>query len=221
MERIDSKLLAGVDKDLRNRYSNRLKQFGYDPRTLGWDTKDNQYTRFKVATNSIDMTNLDVLDVGCGLADFYTFLKEQEINISTYSGLDINPELIDACKKLHHDVDNFMVSNILIDPPELDSCDVVTMFGVLNFKFTEFDNEDFARDMIAQAYKTSRKAVVVDMLSLRHDSMYKKENFVHYYDPVKLLDFALSLTPHVQLRHDYASIPQREFLLILRKDQWK
>jgi SAM-dependent methyltransferase len=221
MKKIDSKILIDVDKSLRSRYSVKLKKFGYDPRTLGWDTKENQYTRFRVATNSISMENSQILDVGCGLADFYTYLKERKVNISTYSGIDINPEFIDACKKSHHDADNFMVRNILIDSPKRNSYDVVSMFGVLNFKFSEFDNEIFAREMIEQAFKISRKAVVVDMLSERYDLTYQKEDFVHYYNPVKMLDFALSLTPHVQLRHDYASIPQREFLLVLRKDSWK
>jgi hypothetical protein len=55
------------------------------------------------------------------------------------------------------------------------------------------------------------------MLSTVTDAKFPKEDFVHYYDPADMLRFALSVTPHVALRHDYRSIPQREFMLVLRR----
>ena len=101
-------------------------------------------------------------------------------------------------------------------------CGVGNLAEVVDKDYVGFDidNETFSKKMIAAAFKISKKAVIVDMLSLMIDSSYAKEDFVFYHNPLKMLDFSLSLTPHVQLRHDYGSIPQREFLLILRKEPW-
>jgi SAM-dependent methyltransferase len=218
---IDHNLLIQSDKVLNHRYSKRFMKFGDDPRTLGWDTLENQRVRFNTATNTINMSNLSILDVGCGLADFHAYLRNTDINISSYTGIDINSDLIEACRKKDHEAKDFKVRNILTNPMPSDSYDIVTMFGVLNFKFKKLKNETFAKEMIKQGFNAARNVLVVDMLSTKIDSNYPVEDFVYYYDPSKILDFALSLTPYVQMRHDYASIPQREFLLVLKKMPWK
>lgn len=218
---IDHKLIKQSENVLNQRYSNRLKKFGNDPRTLGWDNKSNQRARFKIAAESLNMKNFSILDVGCGLADFHDYLQDENINVSSYSGIDINSELIDACREKNPGAKEFIVGNLLTRtiPPE--SYDIVTMFGLLNFKFKEFQNASFAEEMIYKGFKLARHALVIDMLSNKTDSQYPLEDFVYYYEPSKILDLALSLTPHVHMRHDYASIPQREFLMVLRKEPWK
>ena len=109
----------------------------------------------------------------------------------------------------------------MLDPPVSDSFDLVCLFGLLNFKFSEFDNFDYAKCMVATAFEFCEKAVVVDMLTTVTDKTYPAEDFVFYYDPAEMLRFALELTPHVQVRHDYHSIPQRELMLVLRKSPCK
>ena len=216
MKKIDEDVLNRVDATLKERYSVRLDKFGDDPKTLGWDNKRHQFMRFKVATDSFDMSNSTILDVGCGLGDFFTHLKQQNINIRRYAGMDINPDLILRCNEISPDAD-FTVGNLLTQSPKDESFDVVCLFGVLNFKFSEFDNMTFTKNIISQAFKVCKKAVVVDMLSVFYDKNYGVEDFVYYYNPVDMLDFALGLSPHVKICHNYKSIPQREFLLIIEK----
>lgn len=216
MSRIDVKLLKDTDSKLKTRYSERFEKFGQDPRSLGWDTKSNQHVRYRTAVNSVDLSGHSILDVGCGLADFYDYLEKNDVPIKKYTGMDIIPGFIESCANRHTSSD-FMLGNLLIDGPQSNSFDTICMFGLLNFRFSEFDNEEFAKDMIEEAFKVSNKSVIVDMLSAHVDSSYPKEDFVFYYDPAKMLEFALTLTPHVQLIHDYESIPQREFTLVLRK----
>ena len=81
-----------------SRYSDRLKKFGVSPKTLGWDSKKNQNLRFERLINSIDLTNLSILDVGCGFADFLSLILKKEIKIK-YTGIDINLDLIKNVKK--------------------------------------------------------------------------------------------------------------------------
>ena len=46
----------------------------------------------------IPSNNAKIADLGCGFGDFYKFLKNRNYNY-IYRGYDINPEMIDYCKK--------------------------------------------------------------------------------------------------------------------------
>lgn len=213
---MDARILREVELKQRERYSERLKKFGNDPRTLGWDSQESQRVRFARVLESVALEGRSLLDIGCGLADLLGFIREQGAELSAYTGWDINPDLIQACQERFPE-SAFEVRNLMLDAEAASPFDVVTMFGVLNFRFREFENETFARQMIGKAFALCNEALVVDMLSDLRDPSYPSEEFVYYYSPAAILEFAFSLTPHVTLRHDYASIPQREFTLILRK----
>jgi ubiquinone/menaquinone biosynthesis C-methylase UbiE len=220
MPEIDPSTLHAVDEKLVERYSTRLAKFGDDPRTLGWDKRESQQARFGVAVDSFDFAGRTVLDVGCGLADFHEFLRERGAEPSRYTGCDINPDLLERCRRRQPGCD-FHEANLLVDDVPGGPFDVVTLFGVVNFRFSEFSNEDFARGMMRRAFEHCREAVVMDMLTATNDTSYPKEDFVYYYDPADMLKYALSLTPHVSLRHDYRAIPQREMMLVLRRQPWE
>jgi len=216
MSKINIASLDIADKKLIERYSTRLQKFGYHPRTLGWDTQANQYARFNIATKLVNFQDRNILDIGCGLADFRSFLKFQDIKVANYSGCDINSELIECCKNRFPE-DNFSTANFLNDDLIHPSYDIVTLFGVLNFRFKEFNNMDFARQMIKKAFDCCEDCVVVDFLTSIKDNTYPEEDFVFYYDPCEILKFAFSLTPHITLKHDYHSIPQREMMLVIHR----
>ena len=214
---IERELLPALDRQMVDRYSTRLRQFGADPRTLGWDRKESQRARFAAAARAASFTGRSVLDIGCGLADFGDFLYcDATQTPSSYSGIDINPDLIEVCRQ-RHPTGIFEVRNVLRQPYSEEQWDIVTMFGLLNLRFSEFSNEEYARELITEAFRISGEVLIVDMLSARTDANYPPEDFVYYYQPMTMLDFALGLTPHVTLLHDYPSIPQREFMLVLRK----
>lgn len=216
---LETDVLAALDAGMVERYSTRLRQFGADPRTLGWDKRESQVTRFAAATRALSFAGRSILDIGCGLADFNEFLRRDPATTpSGYAGIDINPDLIEVCRQRFAD-SAFEVRNVLREPVMDRRWDIVTMFGLLNLRFSEFTNESYARDFIASAYGICNEALVVDMLSARIDEAYPPENFVYYYRPGEMLDFALSLTPHVTMLHDYRSIPQREFMLVMRRSE--
>ncbi|MGH6955024.1 MAG: class I SAM-dependent methyltransferase [Alphaproteobacteria bacterium] len=212
--------LEALDRRLIERYSARLQHFGRDPRTLGWDSVSSQRARFALAADCLDFRGRSVLDVGCGLGHFREFLyAAPSTTPATYTGFDINPDLIGECRRAFPD-STFEARNILLDPPSDRRWDIVVMFGLLNLRLEDVDNKAFALALIEGGFALSEEGLAVDMLSDRRDLAYPREDFVYYYDPSELLDLALGLTPHVLLRHDHRSIPQREFLLILRRTAW-
>jgi len=198
------------------RYSDRLHCLGRDPRTLGWDSVSHQRQRFACARRVADFSGRAVLDIGCGFGDLLVYLMEQQAAPSSYTGIDINEELLKVAAEAHPTA-RFEYRNILTNPIPSPSADVVSLFGVLNWRLPVGNNLDHAESMIARGWAATRDILVVDMLSDRLDPSYPREDFVFYYAPERMLAYSLSLTPHVTLLHDYASLPQREFMLVLRR----
>ena len=210
-----------IFQNVNKRYEDRFKKFGDDPKTLGWDNSINQKVRFKTAYSNANFKNKKILDVGCGLGNYYDFLsKTLGKTHFTYTGIDINSSFINFCKLKHKNAE-FFVKNILTDDLKKRTWNIVTMFGLLNLKIEGIDKYEFARDMINSAYNVSDEILILDMLSSKLDKSYKGETFVNYFDPSKLMNIAFKLSHNVKLIHDYVSIPQREFMLIIRKKPCK
>ena len=211
-----SETVAGIERQAIERYSKRLAQFGEDPRTLGWDTRAHQWTRFAAATAVIDLNGRDVLDIGCGLGDFRVFLEERGISPAAYAGVDINDDLLAVARPRFTD-SQFARRNVVLEPYAAPVCDVAVMFGLVNFRLKDLDNYEYAARAIDAAFGACREALVVDMLSDRRTPEYPQEDFVFYFDPARMLALALDRTPWVQVHHAYQALPQREFMLVLRK----
>lgn len=216
---IDSNLLCQVDDRLNKRYSDRLEKFGSDPRTLGWDTRAHQIKRFSAANRFIPKSATSIVDIGCGLADFYEYLDHKNRKID-YTGVDINPDLLHECKHRYPN-NHFYCTNILNDDTAHLSAEWGVMFGVLNFRFDEFNNMEYAKQMIENAFSIVSDGLIVDMLSVNLSPGYPEEDFVYYYKPGDMLNMALEMTNNVMLVHDYEAIPQKEFFLVMRKESCK
>lgn len=216
MPAMDDHAVRTLEQMTIARYSDRLQRLGRDPRTLGWDTVAHQRQRFACARRVTDFAGRAVTDIGCGFGDLLAYLTEQQVAPVSYTGVDINPELLKVAADAHPAA-RFECRNILTEPLPAESADVVTLLGVLNWRLPVGDNTEHAEVMIARAWAATRDTLVVDMLSDRVEAAYPREDFVFYYAPERMLAYALSLTPHVVLLQDYASIPQREFMLALRR----
>lgn len=88
-----SDFLSAVAENSKARYGGRMKKFGVAPQTLGWGCREDQLARFQVMTQQEDFSGKTILDIGCGFADFYGFLKSLSIPCA-YIGVDIMEEFI-------------------------------------------------------------------------------------------------------------------------------
>ena len=211
-----SEAIRDVERQAIERYSRRLREFGEDPRTLGWDTRAHQWTRFAAAARMADLSGRAVLDIGCGLGDFRLFLDERGIVPESYLGVDINDDLL-AVARRRFPADRFERRNVVLEPHDAPVADVALMFGLVNFRLHTVDNYDYAERAIDAGFSACREALIVDMLSDRLTPDYPREDLVFYFDPSRMLALALDRTPWVQVHHAYPALPQREFMLVLRK----
>lgn len=205
-----------IEREAVERYSRRLREFGEDPRTLGWDTRAHQWTRFGAAAAIADLAGRAVLDIGCGLGDFRLFLDERGIVPASYLGADINEDLLTVARR-RFPGDRFERRNVILEPYAAPVSDVAVMLGLVNFRLHTLDNYEYAAHAIDAAFSACREALIVDMLSDRLTPEYPREDLVFYFDPARMLALALDRTPWVQVHHAYPALPQREFMLVLRK----
>ncbi|MDC1030249.1 class I SAM-dependent methyltransferase [Flavobacteriaceae bacterium] len=207
---------------MNERYSKRFNQMGYDPKTLGWGSKKQQEFRFIKAIEELYFDSpKSILDIGCGFGDLLTLLINKKMPVSYFTGLDINTDLIEEAKKkweTSHISNEFKVYNLLENPIQNPIADIGFLIGVLNLNLkNDFDNYTYSKLFIKNAFLAVNEVLVVDFLSTNISSDYPKEEFVFYHDPVKMIEFALTLTPKVLLKHNYDPIPQKEFILYLYK----
>lgn len=208
-----------IDDLTIKRYNKRFEEYGLEAKTLGWGCKEDQFTRFEAATRYVDFRGKSVLDIGCGFADFHEFLISNDIKIKKYKGIDINDKLIEVAKK-RFPKNKYEVRNILLNNYDIGQADIVTLFGLLNFKL-ETDNLAYTKEMITEAWKITKEMLIVDFLSTHLTKEYPKEDFVYYHNPKDVLDLCFELCDNVVLVHDYHPIPQKEFMVILKRETGK
>lgn len=192
---------------IQERYKDRLQQFGPGIKALASGTEERRAVRFDVL-EEVGIKNGDsVLDVGCGLADFYVHLKSKGINVQ-YTGIDIVPELVEAARTAHPDLD-IQVRDLQEEPFPESSFDYVVSSQVFNLHLGKGKNDALVKDMLGKMYRTARGGVAVDLLTSYVDF---KQDQLHYYQPEEIFSFAKQLTRRVTLRHDY---PLFEFCIYL------
>ncbi len=214
--------LKNISKSMIERYSKRYREMGYDVKTLGWGSTEQQIYRFSQAISNVNFSaSPSVLDIGCGFGDLLSTIKSHGKKPSKYIGWDINPDLIsEANKRWAKDEisSEFHVLDLTTASNLKSIADVGFMIGVLNLNFHDkFDNYTYSKSLIKKAFDCVNSLLVVDFLSSHYSPDYPKEDFVFYHDPAFMLEFALTLTPNVAIKHNYASIPQKEFMLLLYK----
>jgi len=211
--------LEEIASQTRNRYSQRYSEMGYNVRTLGWGSTEQQEFRFSRVLNAVSLNKRHVLDIGCGFGDFLTYCHKMNVSPEKYIGWDINPDLIkEANNRYDNEAAEFSVVNLSDDNNHKQIADVGIMLGLLNFNLGDmFNNVEYTKMMISKAFECVRETLIIDFLSTCLDPEYPKEDFVYYHNPAEIFEFALSLTSNVNLIHDYPAIPQKEFMLVLYK----
>lgn len=196
-------------QDCIDRYTARLQRHGVCPQALGWGVDGRQGIRFSVlsrlARNSVESS---VLDVGCGFADLFFYLREQGWK-GKYFGIDIVGDFLDIARARDSKLDlhnQDLLSGIS------GKYDFVIASGIFNSKLRSGTNEKYIAACIEEMFRASKVAVSVDFLSAYCD--IKKEE-LWYTDPAFALSLARQLTRRVELRMDYMPF---EFSMTLYRD---
>jgi len=191
------------------RYRARYRQFGYDPRALGWN-KGRQQVRFAAVFDTIGMAFDSVLDVGCGFGDLFGYLTERGWR-GTYLGVDLCPELLDEGRKRFGPMGaRFECVDLSAEPLQY-TADVAVAIGVFNHRL-KGDNLEFIAQMLHAMWARSTHAIVADYLS---STANRPRPELFHANPEDVLRLAFGFSKRVRLEHSYMPF---EFLVAVWHD---
>ncbi|HSU88570.1 MAG TPA: class I SAM-dependent methyltransferase [Terriglobia bacterium] len=196
--------------ELIGRYSARFGQHGVDPQALnvGDPKKYARQHAIHAAVGRLEGTV--VLDVGCGLANFYEYLQARGLKVR-YIGYDVVEPFIVANRTRFSDA-TFRLADISRDSI-VDHCDYVVMCQVFNNKYQDANNVAVVEGAIRKAFLAASRGVSIDMLSSYVNRM---DDNLFYYSPEQMFGIAKNLTPYVSLLHGYL---EHHFTIQLFKEQ--
>lgn len=187
-------------------YDGLVQKYGHDPRACDYGRVESQNIKFRVLSEVLPLANSTLLDVGCGFADFATFLGGRFPGLR-YSGIDLCDAMVNEAQRNHPRLD-LRVANIF-DAAFDRTFDVVTANGI--FYLLGDQAWPMMRQMIERMYALATQAVAFNSLSPWATDQEAGE---FYADPLQVVDFCRRLTPWVVLSHDYHP---RDFTVYLYK----
>ena len=183
---------------IKDIYNAMLQKSENDFEKVGWGSKKSQITRFHVLMEVGNLEKRSILDVGCGLGAMLDYI-DKNISIQSYTGIDINSNMIKEAKKRHPNAE-FKTLDITKNLEELSNkrFDYVFLSGALNLSAD--NHEENIKKVIKKMFGLANKAIALNFLSIFSDRFTQAE---YYCSPLEILEFSFTLTKKVTLRHDY------------------
>lgn len=179
------------------RYQQRIAEHGTTFASLNSGSEAKQNIRHEVHASALLGPNPSILEIGCGLGDFYKYLCQRKRDCS-YHGYDIVPEYVERCRQLFPE-STFEYRNVFRDGIE-GIYDTIVMSQVLNNRYQRSDNVQVMKRAIELSFEHTRISVSVDMISSYVDFQNPD---LFYYSPEEVFRIAKNIASRVILRHDY------------------
>jgi SAM-dependent methyltransferase len=182
-------------------YERAVADFGASFEATLWASREKQLGRFEVMADMVDFTGRIVLDAGCGLGDFASWMERRGVAYGRFIGLEAMPSMVDAAAERGLPDAIFERSDFVADPTAFSSriVDIVVFSGSLNTL-----SAAEATPVLRRAWEAAREAVVFNFLSARnHEPNPIDTSPAQRWEPTDLLAFALDLTPRARFRQDY------------------
>ncbi len=178
-------------------YFNTLAaKHGYQYRANDYGQEISQRTKYQVMSEIGNLDGRSILDVGCGLAQFYDYLtREQGLQVR-YVGIDISPRIVRLALEHHPGLDIRLgdVLNTPLDGP----FEYVFANGLFYIDY----NHTFVQALIHKVYELCGDGACISTTSSYAPVKHEGE---HYSDPAAFFRLCKKLTPRVVLRHDYTA----------------
>jgi SAM-dependent methyltransferase len=195
-------------------YENAVETHGGSFEATLWCSKDGQIVRFKTFTDDIDFTGKSIVDVGCGIGDFASFLLESKIKFSTLIGIDAMESMIQSATEREVPNCSFRVGDVVVDEQLIIPADWLVFSGTLNAM-----TQEEALTLIQRAFNLCTVGVAFNFLSNQswRDPTSEDLSPASRFDTLEVLGFAFTLTPLVSFTQSY--LEGHDATIILRKQE--
>lgn len=161
-------LILKHEKEIKSFYSKRLKYVGNKIQSVGWNSKTNQYFRFKILLKNINLKNRTILDYGCGFSDLLLYLNKNKTYPISYAGYDVVKNFINYNKK------RFLSSKFYHNENFLDKneYDYILCSGV--FSLNSGLKKEYLKQKSLFLLNKCRKGLLINFLSKKTKSKLSK-----------------------------------------------
>jgi SAM-dependent methyltransferase len=180
-------------------YEESIKRYGISAQGVNWNSDYTQYKRFEILTSFIehDIKESSIIDAGCGFAEYYNYLFDNNLKPKSYLGIDCEDQMINLASKRFLNTE-FKKQDILGE--ELDFADYYICSGAMNIL-----EEDEVFIFINKCFNNSKKAFVFNFL--KNDSLTKVSK-------TQVVNHCLKLSSKIKIKEDYLS---NDFSIYLKK----
>jgi SAM-dependent methyltransferase len=173
----------------------RIQEFGTGSAgALGWHP-EGQQVRFGVLAQIGDLAHRSVLDVGCGYADLYPYLRQRFVGVQ-YVGIEQMAELLDVARARYLHAPNITLRRDDFLRAPLPRHDYVLASGALNYRQR---HPRFIYQAIEKLFASCQLGLGFNLLSQAQPS----GSSLLAYDPADIKAFCETLAPRVVLQDGY------------------
>lgn len=169
-------------------YNPAIKKYGISAKGVHWNSEYSQYKRFEVLTNFIEneIKESNIVDAGCGFAEYYNYLFDNNLKPKSYIGIDCEEEMITLASKRFLNT-SFYIKDIIKD--ELVFADYYICSGAMNIL-----KKDEIFIFIKKCFEASNMGFIFNFL--KNDPLTN----VNFLD---ILHYSKSLSKRVEIKEDY------------------
>ncbi len=202
-------MTASDDPAYLSPYLRAAKKHGSGFSSLLWASADTQETRFDAFTRITDLHRRTILDVGCGRADLFDFLRARQIEPLHYVGIEAVPALADVAENKVGAGGMILRADFVAEPVKLFvGAERVVISGALNTLDTPAFNQTIRR-----AWEACAEVLVFNFLS---SPLLAGLPYLTWHPTEEVIGFAKTLAPEVIVLNDYLD---GDCTISMRKDQ--
>ena len=172
-------MIIKYKKKTNHHYDKLLKINGLNLKGLGWG-KGKLQLRYNIFYKHLNFENKKVLDFGCGLGSFYSFLHNKKIKTKKFYGIEINKILISHLKN------KFKNKVIISDKlPDNSKVDISISNGVHNFRLKN-NLKIFYKD-INNLLNITKECVAISFINDNVDYREKHLSYKSLFNVIKFI----------------------------------
>ena len=194
-----------ISNNLKLHYEECFKKFGATSEGIDWGNDINKlfirYDKMLELFVNDKSVEKSLLDVGCGYAGFYEYIKNNQININ-YSGIDIVQEMIQHAKNKNPTIKELIYDDFL-DFNFNKTYDYIICNGILTQKLetSNMDMDIYANKLIKKMYQLSNKGIAFNIMTTKVNFF---SNNLYYRNPSELMAYCMSeITNKIKIDHTY------------------
>ena len=176
-------------------YNARVRMYGIDPKACDYGRPESQQLKYEVLAGMADYTGCSVLDIGCGFADYYTYLASRYDDVK-YSGIDLSDEMIAKARVQRPGLD--LIAGNFLELPSDRTYDYVTANGI--FYLLGSDASTLMKHILSEMFHRCHRGISFNSLSIWASF---HESGEYYANPLEVVEWCRELSPWIILRHDY------------------